>query len=94
MPCGCILAILGCPRLAILVTWMTGWFGPQFETSIWPFLGFVFMPWTALAFVACNQWVGPYSQNGVEYIIIMAIAIFTDLSSWRVTKKQGKEPRR
>ena len=46
------LFLLG-PRAAILVWWLINpirW-NTAFETFLWPFLGFLFLPWTTLMFV-------------------------------------------
>lgn len=48
-----ILLLLG-PRAAILFWWLVqpGRWDTAFDTFVWPFLGFVFLPWTTLTFVA------------------------------------------
>jgi hypothetical protein len=51
--CGCILAALalGAPRLVFLVLWIfSGFFENVFRTFLWPFLGFIFLPLTTLAY--------------------------------------------
>jgi hypothetical protein len=55
MTMGCILALLALalPRvLMCFVLLLTGWFGRAFETHVWPLLGFLFMPYTTLAYMA------------------------------------------
>ncbi len=52
---GCILAAiaLAVPRiLMFFILLLTPWFGLAFESRVWPILGFVFMPYTTLAYLA------------------------------------------
>lgn len=62
MPCllGCLA--LSAPRFVLLVVWLfTDWIGWAYDTKIWPFLGFIFMPLTTLAYAGAmhygeHQW--------------------------------------
>ena len=52
---GCIYAVLALavPRVLIFFAFLlTDWFGRAFETRVWPLMGFVFMPYTTLAYLA------------------------------------------
>lgn len=73
-----ILAVLG-PRFAILVWWFAnpGRFDRVFDTFFWPFLGFMFLPWTTLMYVA----VGVGGVSGFDWVWI-ALAVFIDISSY------------
>ena len=60
----CAVAILFAfgPRAAILVWWLIEpirW-GAAFDTFLWPFLGFLVLPWTTLMYVA----VAPAGSTG------------------------------
>ena len=73
-----ILAILG-PRAAILVWWLVDqvrW-NQAFDTFIWPFLGFLFLPWVTLAYVL----VFPGGVDGFDWVWL-GLALLLDLSSW------------
>lgn len=51
VPCliGCLA--LSAPRLILLVLWLfTDYVGWAYETKIWPFLGWIFLPTTTLAY--------------------------------------------
>jgi hypothetical protein len=77
----CAVAILFAfgPRAAILVWWLVEplrW-GAAFDTFLWPFLGFLVLPWTTLMYVA----VFPGGINGFDYIWL-AIAVAFDLFAW------------
>ena len=77
MPClvGCLA--LSAPRLAIvLVVLFSDYLGRAFETNLWPFLGFLFMPSTTLAYAwAIN---GRGSVEGVHLVVVI-IAVLIDL---------------
>ena len=42
------------PRLGILVWWLMNpvYINTLFQTWIWPFLGFLFLPWSTLGYMA------------------------------------------
>ena len=72
---GC-LALLA-PRFAIvLVVLFSDYIGRAYETLLWPFLGFLFMPLTTLAYAwAIN------SRGTVEgfQLVVVVIAVLIDL---------------
>lgn len=52
---GCILIVIAVvvPRVMMFIAFLlTDWFGRAFETRLWPLLGFVFLPYTTLAYIA------------------------------------------
>jgi hypothetical protein len=59
---GCLVALLGLitPRVVMVLLWLfTNYLNRAFDTFIWPFLGFVFLPTTTLAYaVASNSFDG------------------------------------
>lgn len=73
------MLLLG-PRVAILFWWLfePGRWDRAFSSFIWPLLGFVFLPWTTLMFVA----VAPYGNVAGWDWLWLAIAIFADVTSW------------
>ncbi len=53
MGCCLLIGALMAPRIAmILILLLTDWFTVAYETMIWPVLGFLFMPYTTLAYMA------------------------------------------
>jgi hypothetical protein len=53
MPCVLAVAALMLPRVVMFFIWvLTNWFTASFATVIWPLLGFFFMPYTTLAYMA------------------------------------------
>ena len=77
MPClvGCLA--LSAPRFAIvLVVLFSDYIGRAFGTVFWPFIGFLFMPLTTLAYAwAIN------SRGSVEgfQLVVVVIAVLIDL---------------
>lgn len=72
---GCLA--LATPRLAIiLVVIFSSYIGRAYHTLLWPFLGFLFMPLTTLAYAwAIN------SRGSVEgfYLVVVVVAVLIDL---------------
>jgi hypothetical protein len=86
MPCVIVLIAIFMPRLALFLIWIfTGWFGRAYETSLWPFLGFFFMPYTTLGYMA-----GMLNNNGNisgGWLFLVIICALTDLGAWGGTRK-------
>ena len=77
MPClvGCLA--LSAPRFAIvLVVLFSDYIGRAYQTVFWPFIGFLFMPLTTLAYAwAINT---RESVAGV-HLVVVVIAVLIDL---------------
>ena len=77
MPCliGCLA--LSAPRFAIvLVVFFSDYIGRAYETTLWPFVGFLFMPLTTLAYAwAIN------SRGSVAglHLFVVIVAVLMDL---------------
>lgn len=72
-------AILGLffPRLALLLLWLlSDYLGRAFETTLWPVLGFLFMPFTTLAWALAQNEGG--GVHGV-WIAVVVIAALMDI---------------
>jgi len=72
------LVIIG-PRAAILVWWlidMDRW-QRAFANGFWAFLGFLFAPWTTLAWAT----VAPAGVTGFDWIIL-GLGILADVASY------------
>jgi hypothetical protein len=72
------LVLLG-PRVGILVWWLIQPLRWQiaFSSWFWPLLGFIFLPWTTIMFVAVGV-------NGLAWFdwIWMGLALMADLGSY------------
>lgn len=77
----CFITVMGLlgPRAAMLVWWIwqPGRWDLAFSTWIWPVVGFVFAPWTTMAYVL----VAPSGVQSLDWIWI-ALGLFLDLSFW------------
>ena len=72
---GCLA--LSAPRFAILlVVFFSDYIGRAYQTAIWPFLGFLFMPLTTLAYAWAINSRG--SVAGVQLVAVV-IAVLIDL---------------
>ena len=75
-----VLMLIG-PRAAILVWWLMDqarWMAAFAGSWLWPLLGFIFLPWTTLAYVLA--W-SPGGLVGFDWIIV-GIGVLIDMSSW------------
>ena len=72
-----ILLFLG-PRTAIVFWWLTnpGRWDRAYDSFLVPFLGFLLVPWTTLAYVV----VAPAGLHGLDYLVL-GIALLIDLGS-------------
>jgi hypothetical protein len=91
MPClvGCIA--LATPRLAIVLVVIFGdYIGRAYETTLWPLLGFFFMPLTTLAYAWAINSRG--SVAGI-HLVVVVIAVLIDLGliggSARARRRKG-----
>lgn len=77
MPCfvGCLA--LAAPRFAIvLVVIFSDYIGRAFQTTLWPLVGFLFMPLTTLAYAWAINSRG--SVQGLQLVVVV-IAVLIDL---------------
>jgi len=75
----CVLALLAFvgPRLVILLlSVFTNYMSRAFDTFIWPFLGFIFLPWTTIAFAIAQNEFGGLSGLG---LLIVALGLLGDI---------------
>ena len=72
---GCLM-LLG-PRFVLFVLFLTSdWLGRAYDINLWPFLGFLFLPWTTLAYAyALNEGGGLQGP----YLALWMVALLTDL---------------
>ena len=91
--CGCIVALAAflSPRLAIFFLWLfTDRMSIAFDSFWWGFLGFIFLPWTTLA------WAVAYApRDGVTGFgwFIVILAFISDVMT-HVGSAQARHQRR
>ena len=76
---GCLVLIVGlvAPRLVLFFIWLlTNWFSKAYKTTLWPLLGFFFMPYTTLAYMGAML-----NRGSVEggWLVVVVIAVMADL---------------
>ncbi|MCC6678228.1 MAG: hypothetical protein IT436_13890 [Phycisphaerales bacterium] len=76
---GCVIAGIAFffPRLVMVVMVLAGdYLGRAYQTVLWPLLGFIFMPYTTLAYAWAKNSHG--SVEGV-YLAAVVVAVLLDL---------------
>jgi hypothetical protein len=75
----CVLALLAFvgPRLVIFLLWLvTSYMSRAFDMFLLPFLGFLFLPWTTIAWaIAQNEFGG---VNGLG-LLVVALGFLADI---------------
>ena len=80
---GFILAViaLAVPRiLMFFILLLTHWFSLAFETRVWPIMGFIFMPYATLAYLAAMLNNNHILSGG--WLALFVVAIIVDVSHW------------
>ena len=76
-----ILALLT-PRIAIVLLWLfTTWFDGLFTLTLWPILGFIFLPTSLLWYTVVLHWFGGIWSPWA--IVGLIIALIIDVSPAR-----------
>jgi len=91
---GCLLALIAVffPRVIIVLLFLFNqpWLSGPYETVLWPVLGFIFAPFTTLAYALALNQAG--ELNGL-YLLVFVIAVLMDLGAWGggpVAKRQRR----
>jgi len=81
MPCCAALALgLVGPRFALFVIWVfSDWLERAYDTFIWPFLGFLLLPWTTLGYMAAVDWLDGLEGWG---ILVFALGVALDVLTY------------
>jgi cytochrome b561 len=68
------------PRVVMFfILLLTNWFQQAYQTILWPLLGFFFMPYTTLAYMAAMVNNNHQLSNG--WLVLVIIAIVLDLGA-------------
>lgn len=79
MGCLVILFALISPRLALFLIWIfSDLLSRAFDSWLVPFIGFVLLPWTTLAYAV--MWSSSHRVSGFEWFIVI-LAFLIDLSA-------------
>jgi hypothetical protein len=79
---GCVLAPLAIatPRLVLAVIWLaTDWFSRAYDTTLWPVLGWLLMPYTTAAYMAAM--LNNDHEVGGWWLVLLVLAVLADLGS-------------
>ena len=92
MNCCLALLALATPRFVIvLLVLFSDYIGTAYETRIWPFLGFLFMPLTTLAYAWAVHTHGGARGLGLAAVIVAALLDFGLIGASRKRTKAGKD---
>lgn len=71
MPCLLILIAWFFPRLALVLIWLlSDYLSRAYQTALWPVLGFLFMPYTTLAYAWAINGHGSVSGLGMVAVVL------------------------
>jgi hypothetical protein len=69
-----LLALVG-PRFALVILWLfSDYLTRAFDTFLWPFLGFLFLPWTTIAYAIARNSLGGLEGIGLVIVIVGVLA--------------------
>jgi len=75
-----VIIALAVPRVLMFIAFLTtNWFQRSFETRLWPLLGFLFMPYATLAYVATM--LNNHALSG-GWLALFILAVIVDVSHW------------
>ena len=78
----CLIVILAAmlPRVTMFFIWaLTDWFSRAYATVLWPLLGFFFMPYTTLAYMAAM--LNNNNELTGGWIVLVIVAVIIDLGA-------------
>lgn len=85
MPCIVVFLALLAPRLVMFFIWLlTDWFAHAYNSAIWPLLGFFFMPYTTLAYMAAMLNNAHNVSGG--WLVLLVVAVMVDLGHFEVSR--------
>jgi hypothetical protein len=78
MPCLIPIFAVLFPRIVMIaIAIFTQWFPAAFNSWLWPILGFLFMPYTTLAYMAAML-NNDHSVDGL-WLVLVIVAVLVDL---------------
>lgn len=84
-----VLALAG-PRVGLVLLWLfTDYLSRAFDTFLWPLLGFVFLPWTTIAYAVAQNELGGLSNLG---LLALALGFLVDIGIIGGGARQRRAP--
>jgi hypothetical protein len=75
MCCVLLLVALVGPRLGLAVLWLfSDYLNRAFDTFVLPLLGFIFLPWTTLAYAVAQNAFGGLHDIGLLLVVLGVLA--------------------
>ena len=79
MPCLLAIFAYSFPRLVLALVWLfSGYLGRAYQTTLWPILGFIFMPLTTLAYALA---INSHGSLSGFYLFLFILAVLLDLGT-------------
>ncbi|MFP4106000.1 MAG: hypothetical protein ACLFVU_07910 [Phycisphaerae bacterium] len=92
MGCLIFLVSLIAPRVALFFIWLlTNWFSIAYDTVIWPLLGFIFLPYTTLAYMGAILTSGGVT---IGWLILIVLAVLADLGTFSGGERSRRRKRK
>ena len=89
MPCLLLILAVFFPRFVmIVIAIFTSWFSAAFNSVFWPILGFLFMPYTTLAYMAAMLNNGRTVNGG--WLALVIVAALIDLGGQGGSARRGR----
>ena len=86
MPCLLLILALLLPRLALFLIWLfTNWIALAFNSFIVPLLGFLFLPYTTLAYMGAM--LNNAHQVSGLWLALIILAFIVDVSHYGFSRK-------
>lgn len=76
----CIFALIGLivPRVfMVFIALLTNWFGMAFDSVLWPVLGWIFLPYTTLAYMAAM--INNNHHLDGWWVVLLVFAVLADV---------------
>ena len=81
MGCLYVVVALAVPRVLMVFAFLlTNWFERAFQTCMWPFLGFLFLPYTTLAYMAAM--LNNHHTLSGGWLALLIVAVVIDAGHW------------
>ncbi len=75
----------------VFIFLLTNWFAVAYDSFLWPLLGFIFLPYTTLAYMGAMVNTG--SVQGI-WLVLVIIAVLVDLGHLGGSGRVGRRRRR
>jgi hypothetical protein len=90
MPLLLLLLGLVTPRVILCIAWCAGVFNGVWQTMLWPLLGFIFLPYTTLAYGLAHAY-----GDGITgiWLVVFILAVLMDFGTHGSSASKGRRRR-